>query len=1116
MRALLVVAVVGALCAAVVDAGGRRNPPPPPPPPPPISPDEPPAVSGWTSSNALVQAGLANFPPTVWFRADAGWTGNSWAPLYPSGSGVFGDARSPNRYGTDYNRWGGNLFHRGRPSLNPPGMVTGIGGLPSLRLYANSWHGVRFFNLDVSGPYTICSVDSYIKNGQAGRTLQSENVNWLLGRWAGRMGHFTEGWLSMSGKADGWDKPHVFCAEGRANYRSYWVDGVKVAFDKNTPAYPRNLGLGSAGVYSTEFSDALFSELIVWQRSLSEAEIKNYFSYATKRYKIPSLASSPFADFNPRLWLDGSKGMVSFSGGVPVQGERISQWQDVQTGSYNMAWAQQHWAPRLQMDTGFGKNVVRFGVSEDFNGMCIDDDVIPINTYTIVLVDRYYGKRIQGRTLQARGWPGSNWLLGRWSGRYGFYAEDWVSMSPVPDANWHISVAAADYFAPGGGWRFFASDGEVLTDEAKRSGGPGQLGLVGCGRFGGEVSQADVGEVIVWTYALTTAQIIKVEDYLAAKYNPQSMPLKEGDAVDVKLAAQGWTAFREGKVLRVQDDGSVDVDFGDYERATRVARSALDIRVGDRVEAKLPDWQDPQMGAVVKVNADGSFDIRFDSTEGAEDVPLSSLRLAVGDRVTSVPSAFQEAAPRMGDVMAVDAQTGAVDVQFDTPSKKKGVSVDIMRLKVGDPVAAKTGANPYKDGNVAAIDGTAPFTVAINWADKSAPAQRVPMSAIKWSVGDTRRMLLASGAVGDVSITGVSPKNDALDIEMVDNPLVRNVPLNLLTWAADTAVSAKPEGQSAMRPARIVLVNQVPPPATGDPTVNILFTDGAVTKYVPGKVISVRANDLFRVKLPGSSAFRDAKVLRANSDSTVDVQFSDTKIVSGITSDSIKLRTGTRCEAKLQGWADYKFGTITAANDDDTVDMEFDDGSKAKKVRRADLKAYKGSPEGAIKIKRGKVVLMKGKDTFNGAKSVNIEERIRLDRDFTLEFTVRCDAENGNGVLLAKTSSNEAAWEAGAKVVFVKQGKLCLDASAGERCETRVVCDGQHHFVTILYNKEASKASFWQDGVLGLEWTGLVMPKDVTGHVVRAGFSNKNFKSAGYFTGDLSAIGYFPIIIERH
>jgi hypothetical protein len=42
--------------------------------------------------------------------------------------------------------------------------------------------------------YTIYIVNQYYDN-EKGRTLQSRNINWLLGLWGGNVGHYAEGWV---------------------------------------------------------------------------------------------------------------------------------------------------------------------------------------------------------------------------------------------------------------------------------------------------------------------------------------------------------------------------------------------------------------------------------------------------------------------------------------------------------------------------------------------------------------------------------------------------------------------------------------------------------------------------------------------------------------------------------------------------------------------------------------------------------------------------------------------------------------------------------------------------------------------------------------------------------
>ena len=82
----------------------------------------------------------------------------------------------------------------------PPTYVEdGINGLPSIRFFSEFADGMVIEDsLDVQRPYTAFIVNQYHEEGDGvyGRTLQSQDINWLLGLWAGNVSHYANGWVT--------------------------------------------------------------------------------------------------------------------------------------------------------------------------------------------------------------------------------------------------------------------------------------------------------------------------------------------------------------------------------------------------------------------------------------------------------------------------------------------------------------------------------------------------------------------------------------------------------------------------------------------------------------------------------------------------------------------------------------------------------------------------------------------------------------------------------------------------------------------------------------------------------------------------------------------------------
>jgi len=222
---------------------------------------------------------------------------------------------------------------------------------------------------------------------------------------------------------------------------------------------------------------------------------------------IPAQAAFQPSDLaNLALWLDASD-----AGTVVVDGSGfIQQWSDKSLGGYHAGQPVTAERPVLNSTAMNGLPAVRFDGVDD--GLIIADSLSLSRPYTAFIVDQYYGAT-QGRTLQSRD---INWLMGKWAGKNGHYADGWVTNS---GANWAGTGNPAIGEAMGLSSRsYYFLDGNNITNSYTPTGVPGKLGLVSEGAYGGEVSQADVAEVIIYDRLLTEPERQQVGAYLQGKY----------------------------------------------------------------------------------------------------------------------------------------------------------------------------------------------------------------------------------------------------------------------------------------------------------------------------------------------------------------------------------------------------------------------------------------------------------------------------------------------------------------------------------------------------------------------------------------------------------------------
>ena len=138
-----------------------------------------------------------------------------------------------------------------------------------------------------SQPYSIFIVDQYYGATQ-GRTLQSTSQNWLIGKWGGQnVFHVNGAWVSYPHPAT-INSPtiSVGTVTGISGQTSYFVNAADQT-DSNTPiGGPGSFALGSAGVYSAEYSQADVSEIIAYTRALNTAERRIVENYLSSKYNV--------------------------------------------------------------------------------------------------------------------------------------------------------------------------------------------------------------------------------------------------------------------------------------------------------------------------------------------------------------------------------------------------------------------------------------------------------------------------------------------------------------------------------------------------------------------------------------------------------------------------------------------------------------------------------------------------------------------------------------------------------------------------------------------------------------------------------------------------------------
>jgi hypothetical protein len=200
-------------------------------------------------------------------------------------------------------------------SLNRPKVnATALNGQPALRFDGVDDGLAIADSLSVARPYTVIIVDQYY-GGVQGRTLQSREsaVNWLVGKEGGSTTYNANGLVSKNTAIVNF--PTISTALGGVGADSslFYVNGSDLTgvapladgASRSPTGAPGRLGLGSSGTVNAQ-SQADVAEVLVYNRSLTDAERTSIEKYLANKYGIVYYDTFTGADAGEGLDLDGN------------------------------------------------------------------------------------------------------------------------------------------------------------------------------------------------------------------------------------------------------------------------------------------------------------------------------------------------------------------------------------------------------------------------------------------------------------------------------------------------------------------------------------------------------------------------------------------------------------------------------------------------------------------------------------------------------------------------------------------------------------------------------------------------------------------------------------------
>ena len=469
--------------------------------------------------------------------------------------------------------------------------------------------------------------------------------------------------------------------------------------------------------------------------------------------------------------------------------------------------------------------------------------------------------------------------------------------------------------------------------------------------------------------------------------------LQTGDKVEARYRGRG-TKFYNGKIARVNSDGTFDIDYDDGEQEIgireehvrsleqwsssddgRVHKCSASLREGDKIEADYRGRGRYYPGRVSRVNLDGTFNIDFDDGEKERGVT--------------------------GDLVRPVDRVNACD-KYDERERS---------LKVGDKVEARfrgQGSKFFK-GNIVRVNSDATFDIDYDDGDKDR------------GIAEKHVRLLES------------VKNDGRGGGRLEN--------NASKLLVGDKVEADYRGRGRCLKGRIQKIHR-------DGTFDINYDDGEKERGVPKDMIrcldkpggrgrgrasgsSLQTGDKVEARYRGrGTKFYKGKIARVNSDGTFDIDYDDGEQEIGIQEEHVRsleqwsssdngsvhersasLREGDKIEANYRGRGRYYPGRVSRVNLDGTFNIDFDDGEKERGVTNDLIRPVNRTNANAKFDKRKKIMKVgdKVEARYRGQGSKFFKGKIvRVNSDATFDIDYD-DGDKDRGIAEKHVRSLENA-----------------------------------------------------------------------------------------------------------
>ena len=131
------------------------------------------------------------------------------------------------------------------------------------------------------------------------------------------------------------------------------------------------------------------------------------------------------------------------------------------------------------------------------------------------------------------------------------------------------------------------------------------------------------------------------------------------------------------------------------------------------------------------------------------------------------------------------------------------------------------------------------------------------------------------------------------------------------------------------------------------------------------------------------------------------------------------------------------------------------------------------------------------------------------------DYTIVGRIKTSRGGSIFSQTTNIDQWRPNGKTLFVKGGRLCFDIGwVGAVSSKRKINDGKWHEIAMTWRAKDAQVAFFVDGKP--TGKGELRPKNqVTGQVVRLGFTNLDFPQNSMFQGSLADVAFYQRVLTK-